>query len=134
MKSLTITQLQKKASEAFKRIPPEGMFITKDGFPIAHVFKPDVKVLEQGRVAVAREVVRELKQVDTFTQKEVVQNHTLGRCSRCGTYGDLVESMYLNEFGKYQGKYLCSKGCLKNSGKTKEMSFTKMGDFGAANE
>lgn len=112
MKTITTTDLAKKYSKVLKRIPKDGIVVTYRGDPIAKIVKPDRRKLKEETAKKAEVEVRKIK-IDTFNEKEVDRlEHKLGKCSRCGTDGEVVEKMYVNEQGKYDGKWLCLAKCF----------------------
>ena len=145
MKTITISKLIHHYQDVLKTVPKEGILVTKNSKPHVVIYRPDREIKKElGKEiqAKAEESVRRIK-IDTFNEKEVDKlEHLMGMCSRCHTKGEVVRKQYVNEQGKYHGKWLCLARCYnRDQGvkeiplvKKKEVVFSKNSDFGSSNE
>lgn len=132
MKTLTTTQLIRTYKTAFKRIPEEGILITRNKRPVARIIKPDLKKKQEEVAAKAKAVIRTIK-VDTFTEVEVDRTErAMGICDRCGRTGEVKKSGHVNKHGRVVGKWLCVSNCFDKETQPQDLNAAPESDFGRA--
>lgn len=124
------------------KIPDEGILVVYNNKPIFHIFRitnKNRKDLPKDDQAIAESLPPSTYKVDTFTTlKATNTSKMMGICSRCGRQGEVVAKEYVNEHGKYSGKYLCLANCYNSdqgpnpinlSNKSKEVIYNHGGQF-----